>query len=91
VLPVRVLLDNIGLEKVPVPMDRKARSNFVTEVAMRLDVAGKEELSDAVRLGWALGAYDEEIHVEIRKAEEEYKRKDKDGGRKPPPPGIATP
>ena len=60
-LLVRVLLDNIGLGTVEVPDDRNARSRFITDVAMRLDAAGKKQLSDAVKLGWALGAYDETI------------------------------
>ena len=64
VVLVRVLLDNVGLENLRVPHGREARANFITNVALRLDFAGKKELSDAVRLGGALGAYDEVIQAQ---------------------------
>ena len=55
VVLVRVLLDNVGLENLRVPHEREARANFITNVALRLDFAGKKELSDAVRLGGGAG------------------------------------
>lgn len=64
ILPVRVLLDNVGLSNLPIPSDREARSRFIAEVTMRLTVAGKQELADAVRLGYALCAYDEAVQAE---------------------------
>ena len=64
VLLVRVLLVNVGLENLRIPHEREARANFITNVALRLDFAGKKELSDAVHLGAALGAYDEVIRAQ---------------------------
>ena len=63
-LLVRVLLVNVGLENLRIPHEREARANFITNVALRLDFAGKKELSDAVHLGAALGAYDEVIRAQ---------------------------
>lgn len=64
ILPIRVLLDDVGLGNLPIPSDRETRSRFVIEVTMRLAVAGKQELADAVRLGYALCAYDETVQAE---------------------------
>ncbi|NBA94998.1 hypothetical protein [Pseudomonas sp. R5(2019)] len=64
ILPVRVLLDTIGLSNLLIPSDREARSRFIFEVTLRLTVAGKKDLAAAIRLGYALGAYDEATQAE---------------------------
>jgi hypothetical protein len=63
ILPVRVLLDNVGLGNLPIPSGHEARSRFVFEVTMHLSITGKQELADAVRLGYALCAYDEAVQA----------------------------